>query len=165
MRFLDWHTSLRRPYIPHATQSNMWKLIKETKLVNEFPGEVERIGTTTMKGSSQSCKRLRGAGEPLATICKDKPDNSKSIDNSGRKIGPIPKRKATIRHCGDEEVDDTSSEGKEAGGMDWEKDRPLSSRVSNSFKIETNTPESKKDDAIGEQGMVMLLIRMDNPGG
>ena len=46
----------------------------------------------------------------------------------------MPKRKATIRNCGDEEVDDTSSEGKEVGGMDWENDRPLSSRVSISFK-------------------------------
>ena len=54
---------------------------------------------------------------------------------------------------------------KDAGGMDWEKDRPLSSRVSSSFKIETNTPESEKDDAIREQGVVMLLIRMDKPGG
>jgi hypothetical protein len=77
----------------------------------------------------------RGAvGEYLATISEDKLDNSKSIDSSGRKISPMPKRKATIRNCGDEEVDDTSSEGKEVGGMDWEKDRPLSSRVSISFK-------------------------------
>ena len=53
---------------------------------------------------------------------------------------------------------------KEVGGMDWEKDRPLSSRVSSSFKIEANTPESKKDDTIREQGMVMLLIKMVNLG-
>ena len=75
-----------------------------------------------------------GVGEYLATISKDKPDNSKSIDNSGRKISPMPKRKAAIRNYGDEEVDDTGSGGKEVGGMDWEKDRPLSSRVSSSFK-------------------------------
>ena len=59
-------------------------------------------------------------------------------------------------------MDETSSEGKEVGGMDWEKDRPLSSRVSSSFKIETNTPKSKKDDVIEEQGMVMSLIKMGN---
>ena len=53
---------------------------------------------------------------------------------------------------------------KDAGGMDWEKDRPLSSRVSSSFKIETSTPESKKDDTIREQGMVMLPMRMVNLG-
>ena len=81
-------------------------------------------------------------GEPLAT--KDKLDNSKFIDNSGRKIGPMPKRKATIRNYGNEEVDDTGNEGKEVGGMDWEKDTPLSSRVSISFKIEINTLESKE---------------------
>ena len=101
-------------------------------------------------------------GEYLATISEDKLDNSKSIDSSGRKISPMPKRKATIRNCGDEEVDDTSSEGKEVGGMDWEKDITLSYKVSSSFKIETNTLEFKKDDAIGEQGMVMSLIRMGN---
>ena len=108
-------------------------------------------------------KDLGAMGEPLAT--KDKLDNSKFIDNSGRKIGPMPKRKATIRNYGNEEVDDTSSEGKEARHMDWVKDRPLSSRVSSSFKIEANTLESKKDDTNGEQGMVMSLIKMDNLGG
>ena len=77
----------------------------------------------------------------------------------------MPKRKATIRNYGNEEVDDTSNEGKVARGMDWENDTPLSSRVSNSFKIEINTLESKKDDAIGEQVMAMLLIRMENLGG
>ena len=104
-------------------------------------------------------------GEYLATISKDKPDNSKSIDNSGKKIGPMPKRKSIIRNYEDEEVDENGSEEKEARGMDWEKDTPLSSRVSSSFKIETNTPESKKDDAIGEQGMVISLIRMGKLGG
>ena len=108
-------------------------------------------------------KDLGAAGEPLAT--KDKLDNSMSIDNSGRIIGPMPKRKATIRNYGNEEFDDTGNEGKEARGMDWEKDTPLSSRVSSSFKIEANTPESKKDDAIGEQGMVISLIRMGKLGG
>ena len=57
-----------------------------------------------------------GVGEPLATINKDKPNNSNSIDNSGRKISSMPKRKATIRNYGDEEVDDTSSEGKRCRG-------------------------------------------------
>ena len=55
-------------------------------------------------------------GEPLATINNDKPDNSNSIDKSGRKISHMPKRKATIRNYGDEEVDDTSSEGKRGRG-------------------------------------------------
>ena len=108
-------------------------------------------------------KDLGAAGEPLAT--KDKLDNSKSIDNSGRKIGPMLKRKATIRNYGNEEVDDTGNEGNEAGGMDWEKDTPLSSRVSSSFKIEMNTLDSKKDDTIREQGMVMSVIGMGNLGG
>ena len=108
-------------------------------------------------------KDLGATGEPLAT--KDKLDNSKSIDNSSRIIGPMPKRKATIRNYGNEEVDDTGNEGKEARGMDWEKDTPLSSRMYSSFKIKTNSPESKKDDAIREQGMVMLLIIMGNWGG
>ena len=102
-------------------------------------------------------KDLGAAGEPLAT--KDK------HDNSGRKIGPMSKRKATIRNYGNEEVDDTSNEGKETWGMNWKRDKPLSSRVSCSFKIETNTPESKKDDAIGEQGIIMSLIRMGKLGG
>ena len=68
-------------------------------------------------------KDLGAVGEPLAT--KDKIDNSKSIDNSSRKIGPMSKRKATIRNYGNEEVDDTCNEGKEVVGMDWEKDTPL----------------------------------------
>ena len=62
-------------------------------------------------------------------------------------------------------MDGTGSEGKEAGGMDWEKDITLSYKVSSSFKIENNTPKSKKGDTIGEQGMVMLAIRMRNLGG
>ena len=108
-------------------------------------------------------KDLGATGKPLTT--KDKLDNFMSIDNSGRIIGPMPKRKATIRNYGNEELDDTGNEGKEARGMDWEKDTPLSSRVSSSFKIETNTPESKKDDAIREKRMVMSLIIMGNRGG
>ena len=55
-------------------------------------------------------KDFGAAREPLAT--KDKLDNSKFIDNLGRKIGPMPKRKATIRNYGNEEVDDTGNEGK-----------------------------------------------------
>ena len=78
-------------------------------------------------------KDLGATGEPLAT--KDKLNNSMLIDNSSRIIGPMPKRKATIRNYGNEEVDDIGNEGKEASGMDWENDTLLSSRVSNSFKI------------------------------
>ena len=62
-------------------------------------------------------------------------------------------------------MDGTGSEGKEVGGMDWEKDITLSYKVSSSFKIENNTPKSKKEYTIGEQGMVMLAIRMHNLGG
>ena len=50
-------------------------------------------GTTTKKIIFWSCKRQWGVRESLAA--KDKPDNSKSIDSLGRKIFPMPKRKAT----------------------------------------------------------------------
>ena len=122
---------------------------KKLKIKNIEVLDVENTSTTTKKGSSRSSKILREK-KPLATLGKDKLDNYKSTDKSSRKNSLRHKRKATRRNYGNKKEDETSSERKEEGGIVGEHDSPLPSRVSATFKTETKTPRSKKDDAKGE---------------
>jgi len=72
--------------------------------------------------------------KPLATIGKDKLDNSESTDKLSRKTGPMPKMKATRRNYGDQEEDEIGSAGEKEGDMAREQHNPLPSKISNTLK-------------------------------